>query len=172
MKKASILGCLALLALATALFAAPALSSSKGQQVTIKSLASQVRALSSQVKTLRRQVAAARATASAAQTAATSAQTTANTAQSTSQKLDGCLSRALPVTRYSDYVGSDASTIYNDYDPDVLGYVPNIGAGTFGFRNGLDLTNTGGSVSYYLAIVEPGCAGGFRMAERQPAVGR
>jgi len=39
MKKASILGCLALLALATALFAAPALSSSKGQQVTIKSLA-------------------------------------------------------------------------------------------------------------------------------------
>jgi outer membrane murein-binding lipoprotein Lpp len=67
MRKATIIGSLALLVIATALFAAPALSTSSSQEVTVKSLAKQVRALQSQVNTLRRQVKAARTTATRAE---------------------------------------------------------------------------------------------------------
>jgi Alanine-zipper, major outer membrane lipoprotein len=179
MKKATILGSIALLALVTALLAAPALSSPNRQEITIRGLARQVNALKREVRTLRGQVRAARtvansaqATANSAQATANSAQATANTAQSTAQKLDGCLSRALPVTRYGDFVWSTSETLFTDYDPDVLGYVPNIDAGIFGLAPALDVTNTGSPVSYYLAIVEPGCAGGFRIAERTAAVER
>jgi outer membrane murein-binding lipoprotein Lpp len=162
MKKAAILGALALLVLVTALLAGPALSSPSSQKVTIKSLARQVNALKRQVNTLKGQVAAA-------QSAAGAAQGTANSAQSIAVKLDGCLSRSLPVTRYGDTVGSDAATMFSDYDQDVLGYVPNIVSGSWYFTPVLDVTNTGGSADYYLAIVEPSCAGGFRMESRVPA---
>ena len=158
MKKTAIIGLLALFALTTVMFAAPALSTSESQQVTIKSLARQVRALRAQVKTLRGQVAAAQSTASAAQA-------TANTAQTTAQKLDGCLNTVLPLSRYDDYVGSDAASMFTDYDPDVLGYVPNVVSGSFGFVRGLDVTNTGATPNYYVAIVEAGCAGGYRLAQ-------
>jgi outer membrane murein-binding lipoprotein Lpp len=159
MKKTAIIGLLALFALTTVMFAAPALSTSDSRQVTIKSLARQVRALRAQVNTLRGQVAAAQSTASAAQG-------TANTAQATAQKLDGCLNTALPLTRYEDYVGSDAAAIFTNYDPDVLGYVPNVVTGTFGFVRGLDVTNTGATPNYYVALVEPSCAGGYRLAQQ------
>jgi len=180
MRKATVIGSLALLVIVTALFAAPALSNRSRQQVTIKSLARQVRALRGQVNALKGKVAAAQATAAAAQSTANTAQSTANiaqstanTAQSTAGKLDGCLSRALPVTRYGDFVGSDAGTIFNGYDPDVLGYVPYVVAvPSFSFTAALDVTSIGDSPSYYLAIVEPSCAGGFHMAQREQAVPR
>jgi hypothetical protein len=173
-KKAAIIGLLALFALTTVVFAAPALSTSSSEKVTIKSLARQVRTLRSQVKSLQRKVtvaqskaSAAQTTASAAQTAAGSAQGTANTALSTAQKLDGCLNTVLPLTRYEDYVGSNAAFIFTDYDPDVLGYVPNVDAGsTFSFVRGLDVTNTGATPNYYVALVESSCAGGYRIAQQ------
>lgn len=158
MKTATILGSLALVVLVTALLAAPALSSPSSQQITIRGLARQVNALKRQVSTLRSQVATAQQTAAAA--------------QSTAGRLDGCLSRALPVTRYGDGVGSNAATMFSDYDPDVLGFVPNIVSGTWYFAPSLDVTGTGASVSYYLAIVEPSCAGGFGIAQREQAVPR
>jgi outer membrane murein-binding lipoprotein Lpp len=168
MKKAIIIiGLLVGFALTVTLFAAPALSTSSGQKVTVKGLARQVRTLRSQVSALRRQVTAANSKASAAQTAAGSAQGTANTALSTAQKLDGCLNRVLAVSRFGDYVGSNAFVIDTDYDPDVLGYVPNVSATlTFGFNNGLDLTDAGQPVGYYVALVEPSCAGGFRILQK------
>jgi outer membrane murein-binding lipoprotein Lpp len=173
-KKAAIIGLLALLALTVVVFAAPALSTSNDQQVTVKSLArqvrtlrSQVRALRSQVKSLQRKVTAAQSNASAAQTTAGSAQDTADTALSTAQKLDGCLNSVLPLSRYEDYVGSNAAFIFTDYDPDVLGYVPNVDAGsTFSFVRGLDVTNTGATPNYYVALVESSCAGGYRIAQQ------
>jgi outer membrane murein-binding lipoprotein Lpp len=173
MKKATIIGPMALLALSAALFAAPALSNSSGNEVTIRGLARQVNALSSQVKVLRRRVAAARTAAGDAQETANTAQETANTALSTAERLDGCLGRVLPVTRYGDFVGTDAALIFTTYDPDVLGYVPTIVAGrAFNFTAGLDVSSPGGPVSYYAALVEPSCAGGYRFAQRQRAVAR
>jgi outer membrane murein-binding lipoprotein Lpp len=166
MKKTAIIGLLALLTITTVVFAAPALSTSDSKQVTIKSLARQVRALRAQVNTLRGQVTAARATASAAQG-------TANTAQATAARLDACLSRALPVTRYGDLVGTNAGTIYQGYDPDVLGQVPYIvSTNTWYSSAALDITNTGGSIDFYVALVEPGCAAGYRMAELQTPANR
>lgn len=174
MKKAAIIGLLALFVLTTVVFAGPALSTSDSQQVTIKSLARQVRTLRSQVKSLQRKVntaqaqaSAAQITASGAQTSAAAAQATANSASSTAQKLDGCLNSALPLSRYDDLVGSDAAFIFTDYDPDVLGYVPNVDAGsTFGFVRGLDLTNIGATPDYYVALVQSNCAGGYRIAQQ------
>jgi hypothetical protein len=166
MKKATILGSIALLALVTALFAAPALSSPNRQEITIRGLARQVNALKRQVRTLRGQV-------QAAQAAANSAQATANSAQTTAQKLDGCLSRAVPVTRYAGFVFTNAGDLFSDYDPDVLGFVPNTEFfDPFGLAPALDVTHSGSPVGYYLAIVEPACAGGFRIAERTAAVER
>jgi outer membrane murein-binding lipoprotein Lpp len=158
MKKTAIIGLLALFAIATVVFAGPALSTSDSQNVTIKSLARQVRTLRTQVTALRGQVAAA-------QSAASAAQATANTAQTTAQKLDGCLNTVLPLTRYDDYVGSDSATLFTDFDPDVAGYVPNITSGTFGFVRGLDVTASGTAPNYYVAIVESSCAGGYRVAQ-------
>jgi outer membrane murein-binding lipoprotein Lpp len=172
MKRAAIIGLLALLALTTVVFAAPALSTSSSEKVTIKSLARQVRALRSQVASLRGQVAAARSAASAAQGTANAAQGTANTAQATASRLDGCLNSAVPVTRYAGFVWTDAGALFTDYDPDVLGYVPDVDSGNFGFDPALDVTRPGSPVGYYLAIVEPSCAGGFHMAQREQAVPR
>jgi outer membrane murein-binding lipoprotein Lpp len=167
MKKTTIIGLLLGFAVTVTLFAAPALSKSSGQEVTVKSLARQVRILRSQVSALRSKVTAAQSKASAAQAAADSARGTATTALSTAQRLDGCLNSALPLTRYDDYVGSNAAIIFTDYDPDVLGYVPNVvSPNTFGFVRGLDLTNTGQPVGYYVALVEPSCAGGYRIAQQ------
>jgi hypothetical protein len=50
MRKATIIGSLALLVIATALFAAPALSTSSSQEVTVQSLDRQVPALRNEVR--------------------------------------------------------------------------------------------------------------------------
>ena len=181
MRKATIFGLLALLTVAAALFAAPALSTSSSQEVTIKSLARQVRVLRGQVNTLRRQVAAARTAARNAQLSANSVQRLASSTeqmaistQATVQRIDGCLSRALPLTRYGDVVGSDAVSMFTVFDPDVQGSVPVIrsAGSTFGFTTALDVTNAGDSVSYHVAIVESSCTGGYRVARQPEAVAR
>jgi hypothetical protein len=170
MKKTTILGSAALLAVVTALFAAPALSTPSSKEATVPGLARQVAALRKEVKALRRTV---RLTDAALFRKADGAEQRAIGAINQVQRLDGCLNRAVPVTRYDDFVGSDAATLFTDYDPDVLGYVPNIVLGSFNFTYSLDVTNPGSQVSYYLAIVEPSCAGGFfGMTERTAGVER
>lgn len=67
MRKATIIGSLALLVIATALFAAPALSTSSSQEVTVQSLDRQVRALRNEVSGLRGQVKTAQKNARSAQ---------------------------------------------------------------------------------------------------------
>jgi outer membrane murein-binding lipoprotein Lpp len=180
MKKAAILLSIALFALATALLASPARSTSNSEQVTIRSLARQVNALKSQVKTLRSRVSATRKAASAAQTTAAAAlaradtaNATAGTANATANKLDNCLGRSLALTRYGDFLGTAAPEIFTVFDPDVQGQVPVVrSTDAFGSTVGIDVTATGDSVGYYVAVVEPSCAGGFRIAERQGAVAR
>jgi hypothetical protein len=107
MKKATILGALGLLAVVTALFAGPALSSPSSQQVTIKSLARQVNSLG-------RQVAAA--------------QSRAKSAQRTATRLAKCLQTVAPVTGQFGYVRTDAESglFFTRYDPAVQGLVPAI----------------------------------------------
>lgn len=177
MKKATIIGLIAGFALTATLFAAPALSTSNKQEITVQSLARQVRVLRNEVKGLRGQVKNAQTKARNANLAAGAAARAADEAEQRAigainqvQRLDGCLNRALPVTRYGGFVDTDASEMFTDYDADVLGYVPNIVAGSFGLTAALDVTNTGSAVSYYLAIVEPSCASGFHMAQREQAV--
>ena len=180
MRKATIIGSLALLVIATTLFAAPALSTSSSQEVTVKSLAKQVRALQSQVNTLRRQVKAARTTATRAEGKANTAQGTATTADgkatsalAIAQKLDGCLGRSLALTRYGDFLGTAAPEIFTVFDPDVQGQVPVVrSTDAFGSTVGVDITAAGDSVGYYVAVVEPSCASGFRIAARQGVVAR
>lgn len=167
MKKATILGALALVVLVTALLAGPALSSPSSQQVTIKSLARQVNGLKRQVNALNGQVAAAQSAAAAAQSAA-------NTAQSTAANLAACLHTTAPVSRYGDYVGTNAISIFTlglqGLNAEVPAEIP--GANHFDLYTGLDLTNTGDTVDYYVATVAPSCVGSFRMAEHVQAVPR
>jgi len=157
MKKATILGALALLVVVTALLAGPALSSSSSEQVTIKSLARQVNILKRQVNAMKKQVAATQ-------------RTTAN--------LVACLHATVPVTRYGDYVGIDLPTAFvNAHDPDEsFGVIPEAEGGIahFGISTALDETATGDPVNYYFASVDPSCVGqgSFRMAEHAHAIPR
>jgi hypothetical protein len=171
-KKAAIIGLLALLALTTIVFAAPALSTSSKQEVTVQQLARQVRALRAQVVAADKRARNARLSADGAHRLINETNQRLVGVATVATKLDNCLSRSLAVTRYGGFVDTDAAAVFTDYDPDVLGYVPNIVSGSFGLPAALDVTNPGTSVSYYLAIVEPSCAGGFRIAQRQEAVGR
>ena len=179
MKKAAVIGLIAGFALTATLVTAPAFSTSSKQEVTVQGLARQVRVLRNEVKGLRGQVRNAQIKARNAQLTAAAVVRVANEAsqrslqvQTIATKLDNCLSRALAVTRYGGFVDTDQAVVFTDFEPDVSGYVPNIVAGSFGLTAALDITNPGSSVSYYLAIVEPSCAGGFRIAERQEAVDR
>jgi len=176
MTKAGTIGLIAALTLTVGLFAAPALSTSSRSEATINQ---RVRALERSVRTLRAQVASARrlavsaqGAAAGAQTAAGNAQATASSAGATASRLDGCLSRALPLTRYDGFVHTSSLPLFTDYEPDIDGRVPNISSGSFGIQVALDVTVPFTSVQYYVALVEPGCAGGFRIAQRQEAVGR
>ena len=80
MRKATIIGSLALLVIATALFAAPALSTSSSQEVTVQSLARQVRVLRNEVRGLRGQVKNAQTKARNAQLTAAAVVRVANEA--------------------------------------------------------------------------------------------
>jgi hypothetical protein len=180
MRKATIIGCLALLVIVTALFAAPALSTSSSQEVTVKGLARQVRALRNEVRGLRGQVKTAQKKARDAQLTAAAVVRVANEAQQTSlratdvaQRLDNCLSRSLALTRYGDFLGTAAPEIFTVFDADVQGQVPVVrSTNGFGLTTGVDLTATGDPVGYHVAVVEPSCASGFRMAAHQRAVAR
>jgi len=181
MGKATIIGSLALLVIATALFAAPALSTSSSQEVTVQSLARQVRVLRNEVRGLRGQVKNAQIKARNAQLTAAAAARAANQAEQRAigaiaqvQKLDNCLGRSLALTRYGDFLGTPAPEIFTVNDPDVQGQVPVVrSTDAFGFTTGVDVTVAGDPVGYYVAIVEPSCAAsGFQMALRQKAVAR
>jgi hypothetical protein len=90
-----------------------------------------------------------------------------------SNRLNECLGRSLPLTRYGDFLGTAAPEIFTVFDADVQGQVPVIRtAHAFGATVGVDITAAGDSVGYYVAVVEPSCASGFRIAERQAAVAR
>jgi hypothetical protein len=145
MKKATILGALGLLAVVTALFAGPALSSPRSQQVTIKSLARQVNSLG-------RQVAAA--------------QSTAKSAQRTATRLAKCLQTVAPVTGQFGYVRTDAESglFFTRYDPAVQGLVPAIPIDTnwsYSLTGAIVGAYPPETADSYLAIVEPSCVDGY-----------
>jgi hypothetical protein len=181
MRKATIIGSLALLVIATALFAAPALSTSSSQEVTVQSLARQVRVLRNEVRGLRGQVKNAQTKARNAQLTAAAVVRVANeasqralNAQFVATKLDNCLGQSLALTRYGDFLGTAAPQIFTVFDPDVQGQVPVVrSTDAFGPTAGIDVTAAGDPVGHYVAVVEPSCAAsGFRMAMRQRAVAR